>query len=939
MAARYWVGGTTQTWNPTNTTPWSTVSGGSGGASVPTSSDDVYFDNSSGLGGAFPANPNTVRTVTVSGAITCANFYNNFNTNNNSLGLNSASSATTLTVTGDVFPVVSTNYLKLTVSASTVKWTVYHRPTGTTIGTTSYPYLQGTGVLYDCLSTATTPTFNWGGSLWGGVKINLPNGSTFNSNALTEVYEPYGSVSGYYDNSFVVTMGTTSTGSYAVNMNNNYIFVGNGIGSLNDTSTLYFIVPTNPTSATWSNTNSQWRCGRTGAAGNIGIITTLYVAAAQGADAGPLIYVNGCDVGNVYIRNCRQLQASGATTGVYVNTNGNALTVTNASAEAILTTNSKIYVTATSTALSGTANAVYAYNGSTVDFTNAGTVTTTGNLLTTDSSFICPTLTGASSTFTASKTATGSATATGTTWSLSGFSSTNQSASIASLTVGSGGFQFVVNANYLDSDNFLPIYRSNSTTVSNAAATVSITGTTTYRPIAMPLDRTSTSSVLTLTLPSTLAGLTLTNCTFWRTTATGYGSLPLTGTRIGDMGGNTNITPAAGASKYAVATTGAVSSDSATLWALSSGGATSANNFPLPQDDVYFDVNSASAGAVTFTSASPMCIGQLIAASSLVNTLSVDSAASAAARWMVTGGINLQSSSCKFLLAASSQTSRLIFTGSRTGTQTVSGTISSAQSTSTTQSAPIVVFDQVGDVSLSSQLLYCTLDNTTAYLQTATGKSFTSNSLQVGAATQNNINHVLNYCTYNLGTSDVYGQGFTVGASSSVTLSLYNLICSQLANGASPSSYTYSVSVATTSTLSNLKFVTTDTSNASTFTLANGGVTPVFLNIVLQAVAGTSVTNTVSVGRAISTYDMTRAGSSTAVWAITEPSAGVGSLVKLNGGKVNLDYLAVTGVDASPYVSTNPTWYAGTHSTVGGGATGWTLTAAPVASGFMVFMN
>lgn len=43
MADRYWVGGTT-TWNGTAGTKWATTSGGPGGASVPTTADDVFFD-------------------------------------------------------------------------------------------------------------------------------------------------------------------------------------------------------------------------------------------------------------------------------------------------------------------------------------------------------------------------------------------------------------------------------------------------------------------------------------------------------------------------------------------------------------------------------------------------------------------------------------------------------------------------------------------------------------------------------------------------------------------------------------------------------------------------------------------------------------------------------------------------------------------------------
>ena len=47
MANRYWVGGTAN-WDGTAGTKWATTSGGAGGASVPTSADDVYFDANSG---------------------------------------------------------------------------------------------------------------------------------------------------------------------------------------------------------------------------------------------------------------------------------------------------------------------------------------------------------------------------------------------------------------------------------------------------------------------------------------------------------------------------------------------------------------------------------------------------------------------------------------------------------------------------------------------------------------------------------------------------------------------------------------------------------------------------------------------------------------------------------------------------------------------------
>jgi hypothetical protein len=65
MADRYWVGGTA-TWDGTAGSKWATTSGGAGGASVPTTNDDVYFDQNSNSGtNAF--------TVTVSSTRSCRN--------------------------------------------------------------------------------------------------------------------------------------------------------------------------------------------------------------------------------------------------------------------------------------------------------------------------------------------------------------------------------------------------------------------------------------------------------------------------------------------------------------------------------------------------------------------------------------------------------------------------------------------------------------------------------------------------------------------------------------------------------------------------------------------------------------------------------------------------------------------------------------------------
>lgn len=59
MADRYWVGGT-NTWDTTAGTKWSATDGGAGGASVPTTSDNVYIKGS-GI------------TITASGSLNCLN--------------------------------------------------------------------------------------------------------------------------------------------------------------------------------------------------------------------------------------------------------------------------------------------------------------------------------------------------------------------------------------------------------------------------------------------------------------------------------------------------------------------------------------------------------------------------------------------------------------------------------------------------------------------------------------------------------------------------------------------------------------------------------------------------------------------------------------------------------------------------------------------------
>lgn len=80
MANRYWVGNA-GTWS--QTAHWSDTSGGAGGFSVPTSADDVYFDNLS-----FTLASQTVQILST--AAYCNNLNSSTATNNALLSLASA---------------------------------------------------------------------------------------------------------------------------------------------------------------------------------------------------------------------------------------------------------------------------------------------------------------------------------------------------------------------------------------------------------------------------------------------------------------------------------------------------------------------------------------------------------------------------------------------------------------------------------------------------------------------------------------------------------------------------------------------------------------------------------------------------------------------------------------------------------------------------------
>jgi hypothetical protein len=92
----------------------------------------------------------------------------------------------------------------------------------------------------------------------------------------------------------------------------------------------------------------------------------------------------------------------------------------------------------------------------------------------------------------------------------------------------------------------------------------------------------------TITLNGTLAALA--DVDFRNISAAGTVSTPWTGTRLGNVLGNANITFDAGKNCFRVGT----GSWTATQWSLTSGGSLDVNNFPLAQDTMVFDTNTVT---------------------------------------------------------------------------------------------------------------------------------------------------------------------------------------------------------------------------------------------------------------------------------------------------------------------------------------------------------
>jgi fibronectin-binding autotransporter adhesin len=379
---------------------------------------------------------------------------------------------------------------------------------------------------------------------------------------------------------------------------------------------------------------------------------------------------------------------------------------------------------------------------------------------------------------------------------------------------------------------------------------------------------------------------------------TGAGAAGWSGTRLGNAGNNSGITFAAAKTVYySAATAGTFSS---TNWATTSGGATSGNNFPLPQDTAIIDNNSGT-GTLTLQGGNDFGLYGAIDASARTTALTINQ----------NSGIFLNS-----LIGC-------VFVGSLTlsSSITISGT---------------------GTNSL--------LNRTGALLITSSGKTWTQTFIvsSFGATVRLVDAFSLSSLTHSNGTLDLDGKTLTVSTQYTTASGTKNLtfnggtvVCSGTGtawSNSSPTNFTTTAGTGTGKISMTAATAKTFAGGGSTYncTLSNDGAGAL-------TITGSNTFTTLANGVQPTTFTFT-AGTTTTLtnWNISGTDGNlvvIGSATSAShtlsksSGTVNANFLSISRSTATG----GAVWNAGS-SVDGGNNTGWVITAASGAGGrFLVF--
>lgn len=397
------------------------------------------------------------------------------------------------------------------------------------------------------------------------------------------------------------------------------------------------------------------------------------------------------------------------------------------------------------------------------------------------------------------------------------------------------------------------------------------------------------SNTLGATRTLTVATCAPTDCDFRDITIAGAAA-PISGTRLGDCGGNSGITfPAAKTVYWNPAS--ATGFASASAWATTSGGTTlSADNFPLAQDTAVVD------------NASRANIGSNNDANWNIGTFDASNRTTAFSMTWGNAGISIYKD-YKFGTGVTiTGNDTITFAGRSTQMITsngvnFSGSVRVAGSGNTVQLADAI--NIVNGLTLTSGAFDAVTYNVTAATCSISGTTARTLTMGSGTWTLSSTGTVWNASTttnltFNKGTANIVLSNTGTGARTFWGGALtYNKLTIGGATG--------------TSTLT---FINGNTFSelASTKTVAHTIVFP----------AGSTQT--------VGAWTIT--GTPGNVVTLQSSSTSSYTLNKTGGGTVSCDYMSISRSTATP----GSTWYAGANSTDGGNNSGWSFTVPPAAA-------
>lgn len=450
-------------------------------------------------------------------------------------------------------------------------------------------------------------------------------------------------------------------------------------------------------------------------------------------------------------------------------------------------------------------------------------------------------------------------------------------------------------------NNLSMAFASATSLTLNLGASQTVSGTLTLTgasAVTHPLIQASTAGVATPGAgPYTITAATtsLTDVDF--TDITGAGAAAWTGTRIGNCKGNSGITFTTGVNKFYVGNTNTWSA--ANVWATSSGGAGATNNFPLCQDTAKLDAGSFSANGQTLTMSAHRIPGIIAASTDQTYTIAFSAAPS------VYGDLTLDAN------ATISGTSNLTMVGRNTQTITSAG--------KAWTNAVVTINSPGGTVKFGDAFT----GSGNSIVHTRGALDLNGQNVTTGDFTSNNSN------TRTIKDGSGGGKIITTGSAASV------FIASTTTGLTVDRTNSWTIEIGgNTAIARTATFGPTDGSGPSwptvTFTnttasgqlnLTGGGT----LKSLVVSVPPQTLNFTAGTTHKIENANGFPSG--TAGNLVTVKSATAASAFTLNSVSNNQqssDYLTISDSSATPATTC---WFAGTHSTDGGGNTGWTFTA------------